>query len=734
MPSRIIRAGETRGIPRGRLLRRVVAIMVIGSPSFLIAQQTASPQRDSTTRDSTVARPAALAPVVVTGQRARSVPPPVATIVLDTAQLTTARAGTAYDLVRRVSGVEVHEQGQGPGFTSNVVIRGFNSDHSADALLVIDGVPINAPIHGHVEGFADWNLLLPAAVADMRLIAGTASPLYGDFALAGVMEVFTAADALGTTSALQTSSFGDASAWVRTGRRGTRGGVMLAAEGQRQRGWQRNSAYGLGNVVARGWRGIGSGRVEGGVQLYGSQWDSPGFVSVARYNTRDLRDAVDSTDGGDSRRLIVHGRLARTIGRVAGRPVGLDVTAWGQGSRQTMFLNLPGEGAVTRQAEENDSRIGVGGQAQASMRLRSGELVLGVSGRHDVSEYTMYSTFARSRSSLDHSYDAAFSSGAAFTRWRALLASRVALDVGGRMDVLHYDALDRVADANAGGGVPRRSATQVIFAPKLGARYLVPRSWHGASLAVLASASRGFRGAIGVIGDPTRDPMLAWSYESGVEVAGSGLNLRASVFRTDVTNERVFNPFTLGVSGSGNSRRQGLDLRGSWLRQPAASDAARRWWSIPAGTTLFGALTLNDARFLGTPPASTGPVVRPTQNGAFHDHNVPILPGDPVPGVARLTARLGAEGGVRRSDATWRVAYRILGSFVPIGEPGVRTRTASVLDGGVSLPIGGSRSGNRVTLDLDLQNVLDLRFVENRASGFITPGVPRVLRVGLRLP
>jgi iron complex outermembrane receptor protein len=715
-----------------RLLRCTVVLGAMCLPQFLLAQAGAAVSRDTTSRDSSRVRGAALAPVVVTSQRARSVPPPVATIVLDTAQLARMRAGTAYDVVRRVAGIEVHEQGQGPGFTSNVVIRGFNSDHSADALLVIDGVPINAPIHGHVEGFADWNLLLPAAVADMRLIAGTASPLHGDFALAGVMEVFTAADAAGTAASMQGSSFGDASAWLRTGRRAQRGGFMVAGEGQRQRGWQQNSAYGLGNAVVRGWHAIPSGRIEGGVQLYGSRWDSPGFVNVARYNTRDLRAPVDSTDGGASERLIVHGRLARTLGRVAGRPVGLDVTAWGQRSRQTMFLNVPGEGAVVRQSEENDARTGVGAQAQASLPLPSGEIVVGVSGRRDVSDYTMYRTFARARSSLDHSYDAGFSSGALFTRWRSLIASRVALDLGGRVDVLRYDALDRVAAANAGAGVPRRSATQVIAAPKAGARYFVPGTWRGLNLALLASASRGFRGAVGVIADPTRDPMLAWSYDAGLEASAVGLELRASVFRTDVTNERVFNPVTLGVSGAGASRRQGLDVRAGWTQQPSLEGTPSSWWRVPAGTAVFGAFTINDARFLGATLSTGGVITRPTQPGNIHDHNVPILPGDPVPGVARVTARVGAEGGVLRSGADWRLSYRILGGFVPIGEPGVRTRTASVLDAGVTLPLGGVLRRAGLSLDLDLQNVLDLRFVENRASGFITPGVPRVLRASFR--
>ncbi|MDZ7630247.1 MAG: hypothetical protein U5K74_02520 [Gemmatimonadaceae bacterium] len=94
-----------------------------------------------------------------------------------------------------------------------------------------------------------------------------------------------------------------------------------------------------------------------------------------------------------------------------------------------------------------------------------------------------------------------------------------------------------------------------------------------------------------------------------------------------------------------------------------------------------------------------------------------------------MTGRVGAEGGVARTGADWRVSYRVLGAFVPIGEPGVRTKTASVLDAGFTVPV----SPLKMALDLDVQNVLDLRFVENRASGFITPGVPRVVRVGLRL-
>jgi outer membrane receptor protein involved in Fe transport len=76
-----------------------------------------------------------------------------------------------------------------------------------------------------------------------------------------------------------------------------------------------------------------------------------------------------------------------------------------------------------------------------------------------------------------------------------------------------------------------------------------------------------------------------------------------------------------------------------------------------------------------------------------------------------------------------------------VGEPGVTTRLASVLDLGTAVPLpdlqsrqtGRVRALPNMTLDLELQNVFNLRYVENRASGFITPGLPRLFRVGLRV-
>ena len=124
---------------------------------------------------------------------------------------------------------------------SDVVIRGFTSDHSSDVLFVIDGVPINLPIHGHVEGYSDWSILSPAAVRGLRVIHGPVSPLYGNFAFGGVVEVSTAPDASGTAASIGGSSHGDTEGWLRSGRRMDRGGYLVAVDGRRGNGWRQNS-------------------------------------------------------------------------------------------------------------------------------------------------------------------------------------------------------------------------------------------------------------------------------------------------------------------------------------------------------------------------------------------------------------------------------------------------------------------------------------------------------------
>jgi outer membrane receptor protein involved in Fe transport len=631
----------------------------------------------------------------VTGSRERAAPPPVVTVDLTPAVVQHTLHADPYDLIRRAAVVEVHAQGQGPGFASDVVVRGFTSDHAADVLLVVDGVPINLPVHGHGEGYADWNSLLPAAVRSLRLLYGTASPLYGDFALGGVVEVVTDADAVGTRTAVTGASYGGVGGWLRTGQHGEQSGWMAAGDGRFDNGWRPNSDYWLGNALLRGWRRVGRGRLEGGLGLYGTSWNSPGFVTVEQFNAGDFDFAADSTDGGDAFRGVAHVRYATPLGqRTSG-----SLTAWLTGSEWNLFLNIPEdeEGPVT-QTGEQDTRIGTGGQAAITWLPTAGEFTFGLDWRHESADFWQAHTVARETVEPEADYAASYSAAAPFVRWRRTFNDRFGLDLGARLDAVRYESRDVL------GGGETESHDRVIVNPKLGARYLL-----SGSVALLGSLSHGIRGAPGVIGDPARPPLEAWAGELALEWLPGTVELHVAAFRMDVSNERILDPITLEISSAGSSRRQGLDLRG---RLP-----------ITGHLTLTAAGTWNDAH-LTDAAADTHTEERRgaiTAHTFRHDEAL----SDDVPGVAEYTAQAGLEA-IVGPKLLANAAVRVLGPYTPIGEPEIRTKAYGVLDLSATYSINDA-----LTMDFGIENVFDRDYPELRSSGYINPGLPRTLRAAM---
>ena len=98
-----------------------------------------------------------------------------------------------------------------------------------------------------------------------------------------------------------------------------------------------------------------------------------------------------------------------------------------------------------------------------------------------------------------------------------------------------------------------------------------------------------------------------------------------------------------------------------------------------------------------------------------------------MPNVARWLGRVGIEAALTPRLAT-RAMVRFSGPYTPIGEPDVETQSYAVLDLGTSVQV----SPLGAVLDLELQNALDAKYPEIRASGFLNPGAPRTLRAALR--
>ena len=255
-----------------------------------------------------------------------------------------------------------------------------------------------------------------------------------------------------------------------------------------------------------------------------------------------------------------------------------------------------------------------------------------------------------------------------------------------------------------------QEATDPVVSPKIGASYLASDR-----IMLLASLARGFRGPVGVIGDPDRPLVTAWAGEIGAEYNAGSLQLGLSFFQFNTANERIKDPVTLDVLAAGTSRRRGVSMTAALL--------------IGRRLTLQASGTLNDAEVTGIGGAG-GRRLRP-----------------------RDAASTAASEFPRRTAPTGRRGARRLGVFRQ-GRRGVhlegrdRRPTSSSGSPALSRPSGSrasrpsrmpwwtsaarSPSERTTSLDVDLLNVFDAKYPEIRASGYINPGAPRSLLVSVR--
>src|SRR6266576_2698314 len=96
-----------------------------------------------------------------------------------------ARAGEVLEVTPGL----IVTQHSGEGKANQYFLRGFNLDHGTDLAITLDGMPINMRTHGHGQGYADVNFLIPELVQSMRVRKGPYFAEEGDFASAGALRI-----------------------------------------------------------------------------------------------------------------------------------------------------------------------------------------------------------------------------------------------------------------------------------------------------------------------------------------------------------------------------------------------------------------------------------------------------------------------------------------------------------------------------------------------------------------
>ena len=653
-------------------LLRVGLLAMLAPP--LVAQ--ARPAPPDTTRT-----PAKLEEITVTAGVARR-SDPLGSLSLSRTVLRAVPALNAYDRLRLSAGLEVHDQGQGPGFASDASLRGFSSDHSTDIALWIDCVPVNEPVNGHAEGYNDWSLLFPQAIRSIEVFKGPTSALYGNFALAGVVNVRTLERIRGSEAELSGGAYGRVEGSLLTGwDRSTSAGVF-GLRGQRETGWRPNSGYELGQGHARLTRDLGARTsLDAGVELYGAGWDSPGFLTLEQFAAKDYQRVSNPTDGGYKHRAQERVSL-RVIG---GASLLWRSTVYATQGRWQLFLTTPPEGGITEgsgsQVEEEDRRYGLGATTALTWTGTRNTLTLGAETRWDHSNYENWFVTNRTRDSAETLVDASQAAGALFVQSSAQLGPYLRVSLGGRADLVHARSVP--------AGETAASDSRAIFAPKAGVLLHLPKLFE-----LYANVSRGFRQTDGVIRDPTLPFITAWSYEGGLKLDRRGVSGSVAAFLMDVSNEQTFDPLSATSTSGGRSRRKGVELvldtqpvpeariRGEWT----FLDARYRRLVTQDGDTLTGTRVFNTAKYVGALSLSLGPAA-----------------------------------------GRWEVtpAVNVVGPYSPFDAPGV-TESAYAL-----VHLTGAVNLGRARLSVGVRNVLNRSYPELRAGEFVVPGQPRTVSASL---
>jgi hypothetical protein len=306
------------------------------------------------------------------------------------------------DIVEAVPGV-VATQHSGDGKANQYFLRGFNLDHGTDFAVTVDGMPVNMPTHGHGQGYADLNFLIPELVSGVRYRKGPYFAEGGDFSLAGSasLDYVSVLDAPFAEVTLGARNF---KRLLAAGSRTREDQTWLGAieiEGN-DGPWDVPENLRKVSAVARYSQGSPTRGFSLTAMAYKSRWTATDQVPGRLIDSGELSrfGSLNPTDGGSTQRVSLSGKWfdKGPEGETTLSAYAIDYR-FDLFSDFTYFLNNPVNGD---QFEQTDRRRIFGAQAARTMPTKfgglDGVLSWGTSWRGDrISEVGLYNTQARER-------------------------------------------------------------------------------------------------------------------------------------------------------------------------------------------------------------------------------------------------------------------------------------------------------------------------------------------------
>ncbi|RME67752.1 MAG: TonB-dependent receptor [Verrucomicrobia bacterium] len=476
------------------------------------------------------------------------------------------------ELLEVIPGLVV-TQHAGGGKANQYFLRGFNLDHGTDFSVNAEGVPVNMPTHGHGQGYADVNFVVPEFVEKVGFNKGPFFAEVGDFSAAGASDIhfFSRLPRDFVTVTVGEDNFyrGVAGMVVPTG--DGSGALSIGGELSYYDGpWVDPENFRRVNFFARHHTESDNHSITFTGLAYDAEWNSSDQIPMRAVEDGRIprMGTADPTAGGESSR---YGFTFQGAWRQmnAETRVNLFATRYTMDlfSNFTYFLDNPDQGD---QFEQVDKRWVIGGRLDRDWRFdtanRPSRVTAGVQWRSDlIDEVGLHKAVARKRTSTVRSDEVDEHAIGLFGEYSVELSDGFRMIAGARGDFYFFDVESDLA-ANSG------SENDFIASPKLNLVYTVAEGtelYLGGGFGFHSNDARGTTITIDpATGEPAErvNPLVrSRGLEGGVRFgAVRGVVSTLALFYLEVDSELLFVGDAGNTEASGASRRYGLELANFW--------------------------------------------------------------------------------------------------------------------------------------------------------------------------
>jgi hypothetical protein len=296
--------------------------VTVQSPETRLRTKPLPPRRERIARNPTTVQPSDSVPSGNVGAASGSAsvgaivmqPTAASAMTISGAQVNAqpfARPGEALEVVPGL----IVTQHSGEGKANQYFLRGFNLDHGTDLAISVDGMPVNMPTHGHGQGYADINFMIPELIQSVNVRKGPYFADVGDFGSAGSVAIDymnrLPKNILEITNGTSGYHRGLAAGSTSVGA----GTLLTAVEAVKYNGpWDVPDNVRKLNGVLRYSQGTATDGVTLSAMAYSNGWNSTDQVAqraieqsvIGRFGT------LDPTDGGVSSRFSLSGNFAHS--------------------------------------------------------------------------------------------------------------------------------------------------------------------------------------------------------------------------------------------------------------------------------------------------------------------------------------------------------------------------------------------------------------------------------------